>query len=95
LVCVGTHLTALAVGLWSSKGLGFDRPNQIAVAFACSQKTLPVAIYLFDAHYQSTPLAVVPLVLYHVGQLTVDTFIAERFVDKPSVSPDIAGEVGA
>jgi sodium/bile acid cotransporter 7 len=95
LVCVGTHLTALAAGWWSSKGFGFDRPNQIAVAFACSQKTLPVALYLFEAHFQATPLAIVPLVLYHVGQLTVDTFIADRLVDKPAVSTDVASEAGA
>jgi sodium/bile acid cotransporter 7 len=77
-MCVGTHLLALGAGLWSSKGLGFDRPRQIAVAFACSQKTLPVALFLFEGYFkESHPLAVVPLLFYHVGQLVVDTFIAD------------------
>jgi sodium/bile acid cotransporter 7 len=78
LVCVSLHLLALVSGLWSSRGLGFDRATQIAVAFACSQKTLPVALYLFEAHFRDFPLAVVPLVFYHVGQLIVDTFIADN-----------------
>jgi sodium/bile acid cotransporter 7 len=82
-LCVGTHLAALAVGLWSSRAFGFDRPSRIAVAFACSQKTLPVALLLFDTHYKEAyPLAVVPVFLYHVGQLVVDTFIADGLANR-------------
>src|SRR5205807_364601 len=50
LACVlalGLHLTALFSGLTSSGLLGFDRADRIAIAFACSQKTLPVALFLF------------------------------------------------
>jgi sodium/bile acid cotransporter 7 len=79
LLCLGLHLLALGGGLWTGKLLNFERPNQIAVAFACSQKTLPVALLLFDTHFKDTyPLAVVPMVFFHVGQLVVDTFIAEK-----------------
>jgi sodium/bile acid cotransporter 7 len=78
LACVGVHVSALLFGLWSSKLWGFDRPRQIAVAFACSQKTLPVALLLFERHFRTSyPLAVVPLAFYHLGQLIVDTFIAD------------------
>jgi sodium/bile acid cotransporter 7 len=77
-LCLGIHLTALLSGLGSSRALHFDRSSQIAVAFACSQKTLPVALYLFDRYFKEAhPLAIVPLVCYHVGQLVVDTFLAE------------------
>jgi sodium/bile acid cotransporter 7 len=82
-VCVSIHLTALLGGLWTSRGLRFDRPTQIAVAFSCSQKTLPVALYLFETHFANLPLAVVPLVFYHGGQLIVDTFIADYWVGTP------------
>jgi sodium/bile acid cotransporter 7 len=76
--CLVVHLAGLAVGFWSSRGLRFDRPSQVAVAFACSQKTLPVALFLFETYFRGAhPLAVVPLVVYHVGQLIVDTFIAD------------------
>jgi sodium/bile acid cotransporter 7 len=82
-VCVALHLAALVSGLWTSRGLGFDRPSQVAVAFACSQKTLPVALYLFDTHFRNFPLAVVPLVFYHGSQLIVDTFIADKLAAWP------------
>jgi sodium/bile acid cotransporter 7 len=75
--CLGTHLLALAAGFWSSRLLGFDRPSTIAVGFAGSQKTLPVSLYLFDVYFRSYPLAVVPIAFYHVGQLVLDTFIAD------------------
>jgi sodium/bile acid cotransporter 7 len=77
-VCVGVHVVVLAGGWWSSKALGFDRANQIAVAISGSQKTLPVALILFDAYFTAYPLAVVPMVFYHFGQLIVDTFIADE-----------------
>lgn len=80
-VCLGTHLLALAGGFWSSRLLGFDRPNRIAVAFAGSQKTLPVSLYLFDVYFaRDYPLAVVPMAFYHMGQLILDTFIADVLV---------------
>jgi len=87
LVCVGTHLAALAAGFWSGKLLGFDRPARIAIAFAGSQKTLPVSLYLFDAYFTSFALAVLPIALYHVGQLIVDTFIADVMVRKGARAP--------
>jgi predicted Na+-dependent transporter len=45
----------------------------------CGQKTLPVALLLFETYFREVyPLAVVPLVFYRVGQLIVNTFIAEE-----------------
>jgi sodium/bile acid cotransporter 7 len=83
--CLTMHLGALLVGLGGARAFRFDRPSQIAVAFACSQKTLPVAIFLFDHYFQDTyHLALVPIVFYHVGQLVVDTFIADRFAHSRS-----------
>jgi sodium/bile acid cotransporter 7 len=78
-LCMGLHLTALFAGLYSGKVLGFDRPSRIAIAFAGSQKTLPVALLLFETYFKDMhPLAVVPIVFYPVGQLVLDTFIAEQ-----------------
>src|SRR5205823_2529087 len=89
-LCVGTHLTALFGGLWSSRGLRFDRPSQIAVAFACSQKTLPVALYLFDRYFKEAhPLSLVPLVFYHVGQLVVDTLLADWLAARSPVETQV------
>lgn len=84
-LAMGLHLGTLFVGYWSSgwiatRGwLGFDRPRSIAVAFSASQKTLPVSLFLFERYYQETfPLAIVPLLFFHVGQLLLDTLVADR-----------------
>jgi sodium/bile acid cotransporter 7 len=77
-LCIAIHGAVLAGSFWSSRLLNIDRAGRIAVAFACSQKTLPVSLYLFDAYFQAAyPLAVLPMVFYHVGQLVVDTFVAD------------------
>jgi sodium/bile acid cotransporter 7 len=78
-LAVALHLLALFFGLYSSRALGFDRGRQLAVAFSCSQKTLPVSLLLFDQYYKTAyPLAVLPLLFYHTGQLLLDTVIAHR-----------------
>jgi solute carrier family 10 (sodium/bile acid cotransporter), member 7 len=88
-LCLGLHLTALAAGLGSGKLLRFDRPSQIAVAFAGSQKTLPVALLLFETYFKEAyPLAVVPIVFYPLGQLVADTFIAERLARRGIAAGD-------
>jgi sodium/bile acid cotransporter 7 len=68
------HLAMLAVGLWLARLLRFTRGDQIAVAFAGSQKTLMVGLHLCV----ELNVVVLPMVVYHVGQLLVDTFIADR-----------------
>jgi sodium/bile acid cotransporter 7 len=76
--CLGVHLTALGLALAGARTVGLGRGEGIAVAFGGSQKTLPVSLFLYAAHYQADyPLAVLPPVLYHVGQLVADTFIAD------------------
>lgn len=76
---LGLHLAALAAGLWSSRLFRIDEPRCRAVAFAGSQKTLPIALLLFDRYFDvQFPLAILPLLFYHVGQLVLDTVIAER-----------------
>jgi sodium/bile acid cotransporter 7 len=88
LTCIGLHLGTLSAGLLSSHWLGLAQPQRIAVAFASSQKTLPVALVLFDQYFQSEfPLAILPLLLYHVGQLILDTFVAEVMAAKRAATP--------
>jgi predicted Na+-dependent transporter/mannose-6-phosphate isomerase-like protein (cupin superfamily) len=87
-VSLGLHLTALAFGVITGRTLGFGRPECIAIAFSCSQKTLPVALFLYEEYYKGEcPLAVVALVFYHVGQLVIDTFIADAWTRRPREIP--------
>ena len=77
--CVLLHLVGVYLGLWISSWLGFDRPTRIAVAFSGSQKTLPVSLILFEEYFTAYPLAVLPIACFHLGQLVIDTLLAQRW----------------
>jgi sodium/bile acid cotransporter 7 len=51
------------------------RKDQAAVAFAGSQKTLMIGLAIA---VEFGGLAVLPMMAYHVGQLLVDTLLADR-----------------
>lgn len=91
-VALALHLLVLVLGLISSRWLGITRESSIAVAFACSQKSLPVGLLLFERYFQvDYPLAVVPLLFYHCGQLILDTFVVE-LVKRPDKAIDLPEE---
>ena len=82
--CLAVHLAGVFLGLVMGRLIGLDRADRIAAAFAGSQKTLPVGLMLWGGYYQADyPLAVLPLVVYHAGQLLVDTLIADRLASGP------------
>ena len=54
------------------------RAERIAVGFSGSQKTLLVGLAVSVEDYANFPLACLPMVAYHVGQLLVDTVIADK-----------------
>lgn len=78
LVCIGLHLVLLFVGYALGQRF-FSHEDAVAVAIAGSQKTLPVAAILVADYFGAEPLAIVPVLFFHVGQLIVDTFIVEYF----------------
>lgn len=71
------HLAAFAVGWVSSPFFGLKREDQIAVSFAGSQKTLMVGLQVS----MDLGVSILPMITYHVGQLIVDTLLAERIRD--------------
>src|SRR5262249_60774152 len=76
---VGVHLAGVFLGLVGGRLPRLAPADRIAVGFAASQKTLPVALLIFGGYYRRDyPLAVLPLLVYHAGQLLIDTLIAER-----------------
>lgn len=88
-LCLGVHTAAFTGAFWGGRTLGVNRPECIAAAFAGSQKSLPVALFLFDRYFRAAhPLAAVPLVLYHIEQLIVDTFFAEAIRKRAPHGPD-------
>ncbi|QDU62244.1 Sodium Bile acid symporter family protein [Planctomycetes bacterium Pan216] len=94
-VCIGLHLLLLATGFQIGRRL-FSRPDAIAVAIAGSQKTLPVGVYLLNEYYAaSAHFGIVPLLVWHIGQLVVDTYIAERFYYLAPKEPEPTPSTGA
>jgi sodium/bile acid cotransporter 7 len=70
---MGTHLAMFFVGLFGGRLLGLPREEYLAVAFAGSQKTLMVGLQVS----MEIGASVLPMVVYHVGQLFVDTLLAD------------------
>jgi sodium/bile acid cotransporter 7 len=73
---LGVHLAVLAVGHALAATAGMSREDRIAVGFSGSQKTLMVGLDIGLQFF--TGLTILPMVAYHVGQLLVDTLIADR-----------------
>ncbi|MES2788772.1 MAG: bile acid:sodium symporter [Planctomycetota bacterium] len=76
------HLTTLYAGFYLCRILRVSRADQIAVAFAGSQKTLPVGLLISETLSRQAGLsfAVFPMLMYHASQLFLDTIIADRIV---------------
>jgi len=77
--CIVVHVVALYVALTLARRLRFSRADQAAVAFAGSQKTLPVGILIANevARNSGLSFAIFPILMYHISQLFIDTAIAD------------------
>jgi len=73
------HLVALGLSLWVARRLAFPRREEIPIAFAGSQKTLMIGLAVAAEFYPDQPLALLPMVAYHLGQLFIDTMVADRY----------------
>lgn len=82
------HVSMLWAGHLLGKWLGLARPERIAVGFAGSQKTLMVGLAIAIDDYGDLALAVLPMVTYHVGQLLIDTGVADRLRRDPGGRPE-------
>ncbi|MCC8397399.1 bile acid:sodium symporter [Paraburkholderia sp. MMS20-SJTR3] len=83
---------ALAVTMFVSKRLGFNRADQITIIFCGSKKSLaagvPMAKVIFAAH--AVGAIVLPLMLFHQIQLMVCAALAQRWGAR-----DTSGESGS
>ena len=75
LTCVAIHTLSLYAGILLAKRAGIDRSAQIAVGIAGSQKTLMVGLQIAI----DLGVSVIPMLAYHIGQLIIDTIIADRW----------------
>ncbi|MGY8767317.1 MAG: bile acid:sodium symporter family protein [Pirellulales bacterium] len=75
---LAVHSIGLLIAHKIAKRLKFSRPERIAIGFASSQKTLMVGLLIAATYYEASPLAILPMVTFHVGQLLIDTIVADR-----------------
>jgi sodium/bile acid cotransporter 7 len=74
------HALILAMNYGVSKIIGLDRPSTTAFTIHTSQKTLAVAYLVWSGYFANQyPLALIPGIVYHLTQMIMDTFVAERF----------------
>ncbi|XID75935.1 bile acid:sodium symporter family protein [Alkanindiges sp. WGS2144] len=79
-------LAIVMVGLtYLSRALGFNKPDEIAIVFCGSKKTLasglPMAKILFVGH--PIGMLILPLILFHQIQLVVCGILAARYAKRP------------
>ncbi len=74
------HLTILAAGLLLARALRMQQSDRIAVGIAGSQKTLMVGLQVG----LDVGLSILPIVLYHVSQLLLDTLVADYYRKRQS-----------
>lgn len=81
LAVVGIHTLMLWAGHALGRMLGIPRADRIAVGFGGSQKTLMIGLYIAVEYFSG--LAMLPMIVYHVGQLLIDTLVADRLRSAP------------
>ncbi len=81
--CIVIHAVGLAVANSGGRLFRFNDSDRIAAAFAGSQKTLPVGVFLASSPaFAAVPFAVFPMLMFHASQLVIDTLVADRFAKR-------------
>lgn len=75
------HTVVWWLGYTAAAKVGMDRGEQLAVAFAGSQKTLMVGLAIALSY---GGLTVLPMLAYHIEQLLIDTVLADRYRHEPA-----------
>ncbi|TWT71072.1 bile acid:sodium symporter family protein [Crateriforma conspicua] len=75
LAAATVHVAALLGGIRLARLGGLSQDRQIAVGFSGSQKTLMVGLQIAI----DCGVSVVPMIIYHLSQLFIDTYVADRW----------------
>ena len=80
LLIVVLHSLILALNCGLSRLMRLDRASTSAFTIHTSQKTLTVSYVVWAGNFGAQyPLALIPGIVYHLTQMIMDTFVAERF----------------
>ena len=77
-IVMSVHVVMLVLGIWLARQAGMPYREQIAVGFSGSQKTCMVGLEVCA----QLGITMLPMVAYHVGQLLIDTVVADRWREK-------------
>ena len=75
------HCVSVAFGVRAAQTFGMPQEQQIAIGFSGGQKTLMVGLQIAI----DCGVSVLPMILYHIGQLLIDTLIADRWSEHHQV----------
>jgi sodium/bile acid cotransporter 7 len=75
LAAVMVHCAALYFGIVVARALSLGPESQIAVGISGSQKTLMIGLQIAI----DCGVSVVPMIVYHLSQLVIDTVVADRW----------------
>ena len=76
--CLCLHLLLLTWTWLSARLLALEPGSRTAVILCGSQKTLPNGIDIWTRFFSQNPYGALPLALYHVVQLIIDTLLLGR-----------------
>ena len=80
--------TVFWLGISTGRLLQLPREDYLAVGFAGSQKTLMVGLVICV----ELGVLLIPMVLYHVAQLFVDTLFADYFRQRGQRDPELSAD---
>jgi sodium/bile acid cotransporter 7 len=76
--CLVLHLASLFIALQGGLLLRLRRDDIVGAAFAASQKTLPVGLFVAAMLARNgTPLVMLPILMFHASQLVIDTLLLD------------------
>ena len=78
------HIVMLVINYWICKLLKFDAGLTYAFTLHTSQKTLGLSYIVWAGFFASFPLAMIPMICYHLTQSIGDTYLAHYFSQKGS-----------
>jgi sodium/bile acid cotransporter 7 len=85
-VCVALLAVIMAATMLGSRALGFSKPDEVAIVFCGSKKSLasgvPMAGILFPG--ATAGILVLPLMLFHQIQLMACSVLAQRYGARPA-----------
>jgi sodium/bile acid cotransporter 7 len=85
---VFAHVTTLVLSWYVAQATAVRRPQRIAVAFSGSQKTLMIGLKLG----MDCGVSILPMVIYHIGQLVIDALIADWWRGHPPETSEERGK---